>query len=99
MLSAADREEISRGVAGGVAGQVIAARLGRDASVVSREVARHGGRDRYRAVHAGGDALTLRSRPKTRKLDARPELRAEVVGWLRTPGPGGTTRPITRREC
>ncbi|MGH3802050.1 MAG: IS30 family transposase [Pseudonocardiaceae bacterium] len=83
MLSAADREEISRGIAENAEGQVIAARIGRSASVVSRDITRHGGRGRYRAVHAGRDAQTSRARPKTRKLDARPELRAEVVGRLR----------------
>src|SRR5207342_38562 len=47
MLSAVDREEISRGIAEGVEGAVIAARIGRDPSVISREIARHGGRERY----------------------------------------------------
>lgn len=72
MLSAADREEISRGIAENAEGQVIAARIGRSASVVSRDITRHGGRDRYRAVHAGRDAQTSRSRPKTRKLRCPP---------------------------
>src|SRR6478736_3316768 len=48
-LSLAEREEISRGLAAGRSLRVIAAGLGRAPSTVSREVAAHGGRDRYRA--------------------------------------------------
>lgn len=44
MLTLADREEISRGIAEGVH-QVIAERIGRCPSIVSREIARHGGRN------------------------------------------------------
>ncbi|MGH7536849.1 MAG: IS30 family transposase, partial [Gemmatimonadales bacterium] len=83
MLSAADREEISRGIAQGVEGAVIAARIGRDPSVISREIARHGGRERYRATRAARAATVARRRPKARKLDARSGLRAEVVRRLR----------------
>lgn len=83
MLSAADREEISRGIAEGVSGLVIAARLGRHPSVVSREIARYGGRERYRATGAERSATMARRRPKPRKLDADPRLRAEVVSRLR----------------
>jgi hypothetical protein len=51
-LSLAEREEISRGLAGGESLRVIAARLGRAASTVSREVAADGGRRRHRACRA-----------------------------------------------
>jgi len=83
MLTMAEREEISRGIAQDVSGKVIAARIGRDASVVSREIARHGGRARYRATRATRDAAVARQRPKPRKLDADPALAAVVVGRLR----------------
>ena len=83
MLGAGDREEISRGIAEGHPGVVIAARIGRDPSVVSREIARHGGRGRYRAVAAGRAAAASRGRPKVRKLDASPVLRERVLGRLR----------------
>ena len=76
MVSGADREEISRGIAEGVEGVVIAARIGRNPSVVSREIARHGGRERYRATRAARVAARARCRPKTRKLDTDPVLRA-----------------------
>jgi IS30 family transposase len=83
VLSAGDREEISRGIAEGADGVVIAVRIGRDPSVVSREIARHGGRQRYRATRAGRVAAAARRRPKTRKLDADPALRTAVLARLR----------------
>ena len=49
-LSLAEREEISRGLVAGESLRSIAGRLGRSPSTVSREVARHGGARRYRAV-------------------------------------------------
>jgi transposase, IS30 family len=83
MLSAADREEISRGLAQDAPQVVIAARIGRDPSVVSREIARHGGRARYRATRATATAAAARRRPKARKLEANPALRAQVIARLR----------------
>jgi IS30 family transposase len=83
MLTTADREEISRGIAEGVQDKVIAARIGRCPSVISREVARHGGRAGYRAVAAQRVATEHRARPKTRKLEACAGLRQEVIGRLR----------------
>src|SRR5918994_4364259 len=56
-LSLAEREEISRGLAGGESFRAIAARLGRAPSTVSREVAINGGRRRYRACRAETDPL------------------------------------------
>src|SRR5262252_7085599 len=48
-LTLAEREEISRGVAGGRSIRSIAAALGRASSTVSRELQRNGGSDGYRA--------------------------------------------------
>jgi len=53
MLVLVDREEISRGLAEGVGFKEIALRIGRDSSVISRDVARHGGRAGYRSAAAG----------------------------------------------
>ena len=83
MLTDVDREEISRGIAAGVEQKVIAVRIGRSPSVVCREIARHGGRARYRAARAAAAARRSRSRPKARRLDADPALRAQVTGLLR----------------
>ncbi|WP_413775692.1 helix-turn-helix domain-containing protein [Micromonospora sp. RTGN7] len=65
MLTLADREEISRGLAEGLVYKQIGVLVGRDPSVVSREVARHGGRGRYRAAAAEEAATVSRARPKT----------------------------------
>jgi transposase, IS30 family len=62
MLTLADREEISRGLVESLEYKDIAVRIGRDASVVSREVVRHAGRDGYRAVSAEAAAAVGRSR-------------------------------------
>ena len=83
MLTEADREEISRGVAENLQGRQIAARIGRCPSVVSRDIARHGGRAGYRAVAARRVATAQRRRPKPRKIDAVPGLREQVVAKLR----------------
>ncbi|MCA9475287.1 MAG: helix-turn-helix domain-containing protein, partial [Nitrospira sp.] len=53
-LSLTEREEISRGLAAQYSFRHIAAALGRPPSTVSREVARHGGRQSYRATVADG---------------------------------------------
>jgi len=75
-----DREEISRGLAEGVEFKEIAARLARDPSVVSQEVARHGGRCGYRAAAAQQSARARRSRHKTMAVDRSPRLRGRVQG-------------------
>src|SRR5713226_8454402 len=78
-----DREDISRGLAKGLENKDIAASIGRDESVVSREIARHGGRETYRAWKAGAAARESRSRPKERKIDTDPALRDRVAGDLK----------------
>ena len=75
VLSAAEREEISRGLAAGLSRREIARRLGRAPSTVSREVARH--RDRrygYRAWRADLEAWERSRRPKRCKLATTPRL-------------------------
>jgi transposase, IS30 family len=60
---------------------VIAARLGKATSTVSREVAANGGRSGYRAWRAHQRAREQARRPKTPKL-ACPRLAARVTAWL-----------------
>jgi len=55
MLTLIARQEISRGLAEDLLFAEIAVRIGRDPSVVSCDVARHGGRSGYRAVVADQD--------------------------------------------
>jgi transposase, IS30 family len=81
-LTLADREEISRGLAIGLDNRDIATSLGRDESVICREIIRHGGRERYRAHRADAGATASRSRPKQRKIDTCPGLRERVTGDL-----------------
>ena len=83
MLMLADREEISRGLAEGLQFKEIGLRLGRDSSVISREVGRHGGRERYRAAAADTAACAGRERPKLFAVQRSPRLRAVVCQQLR----------------
>jgi IS30 family transposase len=81
-LTLSEREDISRGVASGVSLRSIAARLGRAPSTVSREVARHGGRARYRATRADDHAWQSALRPKSCLLARNPALCEIVAGKL-----------------
>ncbi|MET0660334.1 MAG: IS30 family transposase [Steroidobacteraceae bacterium] len=96
VLSAVEREEISRGLMAGCSMREIARHLGRAPSSVSREVARHGGLSRYRALNADERAWKRARRPKrcllasnvplqqlvTQKLliDWSPQ---QISGWLK----------------
>jgi IS30 family transposase len=107
-LSAAEREEISRGVAAGDSCRAIASRLGRAPSTVSRELARNGGRRRYRAQRADAAALRRGARPKASKLAVEQRLRAvveaklrlrwspeQIAGWLQITYPDDPTMRIS----
>jgi IS30 family transposase len=82
-LSLVEREEISRGLAGGESLRSIARRLGRAPSTVSREVAAHGGARRYRACVADRRAVRRMHRPKVAKLAQCDRLRAVVEAKLK----------------
>jgi IS30 family transposase len=83
-LSVAEREEIAVGLAAGESMRSIAARLGRPASTVSREVRRNSrGRRQYRALAAQGQAQWRAARPKTAKLAGNDELRDWVQAKLK----------------
>ncbi|MFH9297755.1 transposase [Streptomyces sp. NPDC017520] len=82
VLSLVEREEISRGLAAGDSFRAIAGRLGRAPSTVSREVGRHGGREKYRAARADEGAWDNARRPKSCLLRQSPTLRDTVAGKL-----------------
>jgi hypothetical protein len=63
VLSLAERESVSRGLAQAKSLQQIAAELGRCASTISREVKRHGGAQQYRAECADKRAWKNAQRP------------------------------------
>jgi len=67
VLTVAEREEISRGLAAGESFRDIGAVLGRAASTISREVGRHGGRGRYRASIARAVETQLLMMPDNRE--------------------------------
>ena len=107
-LSAAEREEISRGVAAGDSCRAIASRLGRAPSTVSRELVRNGGRRGYRAQRADAAADRRAARPKPCKLVLAPRLRAvvevklglcwspeQIAGWLPLAYPTDATMRIS----
>jgi len=99
-LSVAEREEISRGLAGHLTIRGIARTLGRPPSTISREIARNGGRRQYRATAADAAAWRRAERPKRCWLADQPRLRdvvaaklteawspEQISGWLPTTYP------------
>ncbi len=82
-LSRAEREEISRGIAANVSMRTIATALKRAPSTVSREIARHGGQEAYRADAADEAAWTYARRPKRCRLATNGRLQRIVVNKLR----------------
>jgi IS30 family transposase len=81
-LTLVDREEISRGIAAGLSARSIAGCINRPSSTVSREIARNGGRDGYRALVADAAAFERARRPKGSKLAADTRLRDVVAAKL-----------------
>ncbi len=77
-LLLADREEISRGLERGDTFAVIAGRVGRHPTTISREVARNGGRGVYRAWRADQHTHLRAARPKMEKLALNPILALAV---------------------
>ena len=109
-LSLGEREEISRGIAVGESLRLIAARLGRSSSTVSREVRINGGCDRNRAVAAHRASRRRAKRPKAMKLETCPRLRkaveeklelwwspTQISGWLMVAYPDEGVRSRSRR--
>ena len=82
-LSLPEREEVSRGIAAGHSLRHIASAIQRAPSTISREIARNGGRDGYRASDADRRAWDHARRPKRCRLALHPRLRRVVAGKLR----------------
>jgi IS30 family transposase len=81
-LSLSEREEISRGLAGGQSMREIASSLQRAPSTVSREIGRHRGRESYRAADADRRAWDSARRPKPCRLAVRRRLQKIVARKL-----------------
>ena len=95
-----EREEISRGLAAGLSLRRLGRSLGRAASTSSREVARGGGAQAYRATAAETRAREAALRPKPCRLAILPVLRdhvaaklarmwspQQIAGWLKVTWP------------
>jgi len=82
-LSAADRAVIQAGVASRFSLARIGALIGRDKSVISRELTRNRGSDGvYLAREAEHAATSRRARPKRSKLHANPALGRRIEAWM-----------------
>ena len=106
VLTAVEREDISRGLASGASLRKIAQLPERAASTVSREVARHGGRPEYRANEADQRAwdsalkrclLAIREQlqgivASKLLLDWSPE---QISGWLTTQYPSDESMRVS----
>lgn len=81
-LSPDDRDVIVRGLVAGLSFREIAAGMRRDHSVISREVNRNGGRDKYGVFAAQARAEAMRRRPKRHKLEVDQRLHDAVADGL-----------------
>lgn len=107
-LTLSEREEISRSIVDGQSIRSIAKRLGRSPSTVSRELARNGGRETYRANTADQAAWDRATRPKVCKLVVNQTLAnavaaklqlqwapEQIAGWLKHTYPGDETNQVS----
>src|ERR1700721_1717977 len=108
VLTAVEREDISRGLASGASLRKIPQLLERAASTMSREVARHGGRPEYRANEADQRAWDSALRPKRCLLAIREQLQGivaskllldwspeQISGWLTTQYPSDESMRVS----
>lgn len=107
-LTPVEREDISRGLAAGLSYRHLGRQLGRTPSTISREVARNGGRVKYRSAGAENRAWHCARRPKpcllasaravqilvARKLSSQWSPQ-QISGWLKTKYPGDKTMQVS----
>jgi len=107
-LTLSEREEISRGIAGGLSLRALASQLKRSPSTISREISRNGGLRDYRASQADKAAWDRAHRPKHCKLAGSPILRRivarklrshwspeQIAGWLKRAYPGNESHQVS----
>lgn len=107
-LTTAERETLSRGLASDQSMRCIATELGRPPSTISREIARNGGQDSYRATQADQAAWRRAHRPKPCKLSSNKALQRtvskklrinwspeQIAGWLKREYPGEENNQVS----
>jgi len=107
-LTLSEREEISRGIVGGLSLRAIASQLERSPSTISREISRNGGLKHYRANQADKATWDRAHRPKHCKLADNPILRRivarklkshwspeQIAGWLKRTFPGNESHQVS----
>ena len=107
-LTLSEREEISRGIAGGLSLRAIARQIERSPSTISREISRNGSLKHYRASQADKAAWERARRPKPCKLAGSPMLRCivarklrsnwspeQIAGWLKRAYPGEDNHQVS----
>jgi len=107
-LTLSEREEISRGIAGGFSLRAIASQLERSPSTISREISRNGGLKHYRASQSDNAAWDRAHRPKHCKLADSPILQRivarklrshwspeQIAGWLKRTFPGNESYQVS----
>jgi IS30 family transposase len=107
-LSLAEREEISRGVVVGQSLRLIATKLNRSPSTISREIQRNGGLSEYRASQADKAAWERAHRPKVCKLVENRSLARmvakklqlewspeQIAGWLKDTFPNDEDNQVS----
>jgi transposase, IS30 family len=108
VLSLAEREEISRGIAAGSSIRNLACVMGRSPATISREVARNGGVPGYRAAAADQRAWQRARRPKACRLAMHGRLRRavaaklmqdwspeQIAGWLKRQYPADVSMRVS----
>jgi transposase, IS30 family len=83
VLTDDDRDRIMLGVAVGESTRVIGVALGRDHSIIARELQRNGGREFYQSRRAAARAVLEKARPQVRKLEASRRLHDKVAAGLK----------------
>ena len=107
-LSLAEREEISRGIVVGQSLRLIATKLNRSPSTISREIKRNGGLNEYRASQADKTAWDRAHRPKVCKLVENRSLARmvakklqlewspeQIAGWLKATFPNDEDNQVS----
>ena len=107
-LTLSEREEISRGIVGGLSLRAIASQLERSPSTISREISRNGGLKHYRASQADKATWDRAHRPKHCKLADNPILQRivarklkshwspeQIAGWLKRTFPGNESYQVS----